>query len=65
MKNTINVTVGIDQFSTHILLAELYNRVYDHVYDEERKEDIFLEGLSDEDLFTLRQTLKEVKDETS
>lgn len=59
MKNTVNIAVSIDKFDTDVLITTLYNRIYDHIYDEERVEDDFLEPLSSEWLFILRTTLND------
>lgn len=44
---TVTRTVSIREFSTDALVQELYNRVYDSVYDEEPQNDEVLNDRTD------------------
>lgn len=61
MKNTLNIPVNISQFPTDVLITELWNRVYDHLHDEEPKSDTTLETLPHYEKDSLRQALEECK----
>ena len=57
LKNTVNVTVNINQFSTDALITELYNRIDDHLNDPEPKHDPTLEGMTANELHNIASTL--------
>jgi len=55
----ITLTVSIKQFSTQQLITELWERVYDHLNDEEPQCDPALEKLPHYEKDSLRQALEE------
>ena len=55
----ITLTVSINQFSTEQLITELWNRVYDHLNDEEPQADSALEKPPHYEKDSLRQALEE------
>jgi len=59
LKNTVDISVNIRQFSTDVLITELYNRVYDHMHDEEPQSDETFESLPHYEKDSLRQALEE------
>ena len=61
LKNSINISVNIRQFSTDVLITELYNRVYDHMHDEEPQSDETFESLPHYEKDSLRQALEECR----
>ena len=61
MKNTVDISVNIRQFSTDVLITELYNRVYDHMHDEEPHSDETFESLPHYEKDSLRQALEECR----
>ena len=61
MKNTVDISENIRQFSTDVLITELYNRVYDHMHDEEPQSDETFESLPQYEKDSLRQALEECR----
>ena len=61
LKNSINISVNIRQFSTDVLITELYNRVYDHMHDEEPQSHETFESLPHYEKDSLRQALEECR----
>ena len=59
MSSEINVKVSIRDFPTDVLITELWDRVYDHLNDEEPKSDPPLETLPHYEKDSLRQALEE------
>ena len=55
----ITWTVSLKQFSTQQLITELWERVYDHLNDEEPQNDPALENLPHYEKDSLRQALEE------
>ena len=53
----ITLTVSIKQFDTADLIKELYERVYDHMHDEEPQYDPCLHNLPDYEKDDMRQAL--------
>lgn len=53
--------MNISQFPTDVLITELWNRVYDHLHDEEPQSDTTLETLPHYEKDSLRQALEECK----
>ena len=53
--------MNIRQFSTDVLITELYNRVYDHMHDEEPQSDETFESLPHYEKDSLRQALEECR----
>ena len=61
MKNfKVTKEVDINEFGTDVVLAELYNRLGDHLHDPEPKYDPFLERLSREEIKELMDSVKRV-----
>jgi len=58
---TVTRTVSIREFSTDALVQELYNRVYDHLHDEEPQSDETFESLPHYEKDSLRQALEECR----
>ena len=56
----ITLTASIKQFSTQDIIKELWERVYDHLNDEEPQHDPTLETLPHYEKDSLRQALEEV-----
>ena len=57
MKNTnVTVSVSISQFSTDVLITELYNRIGDWIHDPEPQYDEFLDSHDDMDKLEQLQT---------
>ena len=56
----ITLTVSIKEFSTQQLITELWNRVYDHMHDEEPQSDPALEKIPHYEKDSLRQALEEL-----
>ena len=61
MKNTVDISVNIRQFSTDVLITELWNRVYDHLNDEEPQVDATFDTLPHYEKDSLRQALEECR----
>ena len=61
MKNTVDISVNIRQFSTDVLITELWNRVYDHLNDEEPQADATFDTLPHYEKDSLRQALEECR----
>ena len=61
MKNSINISVNLSQFPKDVLITELYNRVYDHMHDEEPQSDETFESLPHYEKDSLRQALEECR----
>lgn len=59
---SINVTVNISQFSTDVLIEELYNRVYDSIHDEEPCFDNILNKMQIWDKELILKGLESTKD---
>ena len=59
---TVTKTVHIQEFPTHVLIGELYNRIYDSIHDEEPRSDRFLESLGEYEKDDLRQALMNLVD---
>lgn len=56
-KNTVNLTVSINQFSTDALITELYNRISDNMEDPEPQYDPILEGITNNEKLKILSTL--------
>ena len=59
---TVTKTVHIQEFPTHVLIGELYNRIYDSIHDEEPRSDRFLESPGEYEKDDLRQALMNLVD---
>ena len=55
-KDIVTVSVSIGQFSTDVLITELYNRIGDWIHDPEPQYDAFLESHDDMDKLEQLQT---------
>ena len=60
---TVTKTVHIQEFPTHVLIGELYNRIYDSIHDEEPRSDRFLDTITTEQKETILSTLTKVVDD--
>ena len=61
MKNfKVTKEVDINEFGTDVVLAELFNRLGDHLHDPEPKYDPFLESMDRRDMKELMDSLKRV-----
>ena len=60
MNWTVTKTVNINEFSTSIMVMELYNRIDDHMNDPEPQHDPFLEQLTPCQLLQLKEELRKV-----
>jgi hypothetical protein len=58
---SINISVNLSQFPTDVLITELWNRVYDHLHDEEPQVDATFDTLPYYEKDSLRQSLEECK----
>ena len=56
----VSKDVHISEFSTNILLAELFNRIGDHIHDPEPQYDPTLENMPEERLETLLTAIRKV-----
>ena len=61
LKNSINISVNLSEFPTDVLITELWNRVYDHLHDEEPQVDATFDTLPYYEKDSLRQSLEECK----
>jgi len=60
MKWKVTKEVNISEFGTDVVLAELFNRIGDHIHDPEPRHDPILENMSQERLENLLTAIRKV-----
>jgi hypothetical protein len=60
MKWKVTKEVNISEFGTDVVLAELFNRIGDHIHDPEPRHDPILENMPEERLETLLTAIRKV-----
>ena len=60
MKWKVTKEVNINEFGTDVILAELFNRIGDHIHDPEPQHDPILENMPEERLETLLTAIRKV-----